>query len=145
MPARLGYQERSSPAQERGMASPIDDEDKPLDPAVERVRRRLARFMAINLGILFLAVMAVVAAIVYKLGRIGEPARSDVAGALPPSGEEMASGRIALPAGARMTGQTLSGNRLLITAALADGGSAIFIYDIAERRMIARLDVAAQP
>ena len=64
---------------------------------------------------------------------------------LPPSGEEMASGRIVLPAGARMTGQTLSGNRLLITAALADGGSAIFIYDIAERRMIARLDVAAQP
>ena len=127
------------------MASPIDDEDKPLDPAVERVRRRLARFMAINLGILFLAVMAVVAAIVYKLGRIGEPGRGDVAGALPPGGEEMASGRIVLPAGARMTGQTLSGSRLLITAALADGGSAIFVYDIAERRMIARLDVAAQP
>lgn len=126
------------------MASPIDDEDKPLDPAVERVRRRLARFMAINLGILFVAVMAVVAAIVYKLGKI-EPTRGDVAGALPPSGEEMASGRIVLPAGARMTGQTLSGNRLLITAALADGGNAIFIYDIAERRMVARLDVAAQP
>ena len=127
------------------MASPTEDEDKPLDPGVERVRSRLARFMAINLGVLFLAVMAVVAAIVYKVGRAGEPARSDVAGALPPSGEEMASGRIVLPAGARMTGQALSGNRLLINAAMADGGSAIFIYDIAERRMIARLDVATQP
>lgn len=127
------------------MASPIDDEDKPLDPAVERVRRRLARFMAINLGILLLAVMAVAAAIVYKLGRIGEPARGGVAGALPPSGEEMATGRIALPEGARLTGQALSGDRLLLNAALADGGSAIFVYDLAERRMIARLDISAQP
>jgi len=127
------------------MASPIDDEDKPLDPAVERVRRRLARFMAINLGILLLAVMAVAAAIVYKLGRIGEPARGGVAGALLPSGEGMATGRIALPEGARLTGQALSGDRLLLNAALADGGSAIFVYDIAERRMIARLDISAQP
>lgn len=128
------------------MASPIDDdEDKPLDPSVERVRRRLARFMAVNLGILFLAVMAVAGAIVYKLGGIGGPARSDVAGTPPPSGEEMASGRIVLPAGARLTGQTLSGNRLLLDAVLADGTTALFIYDVAERRMIARLDVSTQP
>ena len=45
-----------------------DDEDKPLDPAVEQVRRKLVRFVAINLGLLFIALMAVVGALVYKSG-----------------------------------------------------------------------------
>jgi hypothetical protein len=145
MPARLGYQERSSRQREPTMA--IDDEDKPLDPAVERVRRRMARFMAINLGILFVAVMAVVAAIVYKLGQIGEPTQQPAAAgtALPPSGEGPVEGTIALPAGAQVTGQTLSGSRLVLDATLADGGHAIFVYDIAERRMIGRFDIVAQP
>ena len=50
------------------MARPaLDDEkEKPLDPAVEKVRRKLVRFVAINLGLLFIALMAVVAALVYK-------------------------------------------------------------------------------
>ena len=49
------------------MANEQDDKDeKPLDPAAERVRRKMVRFMGINLGILFAAVMAVVLALVYK-------------------------------------------------------------------------------
>ena len=43
-----------------------DEEEKPLDPAVEKVRKKLVRFVAINLGLLFVALMAVVGAIVYK-------------------------------------------------------------------------------
>src|SRR5690606_16507642 len=42
------------------------DEEKPLDPAAENVRRKMLRFMFINLGILFLALMAVMIALVYK-------------------------------------------------------------------------------
>ena len=43
-----------------------ENEEKPLDPAMERVRRRLVRFVGINLGLLFIALMAVVVAIVYR-------------------------------------------------------------------------------
>ena len=58
------------------MAGPALDEenDKPLDPAVEKVRRKLVRFVAINLAILLAALMAVAAAIVYK-SRGGAPGR----------------------------------------------------------------------
>ena len=48
-----------------------DEKDKPLDPAVEKVRKKLVRFVAINLGLLFLALMAVVGAIVYKSRNAG--------------------------------------------------------------------------
>ncbi|RUU07680.1 fimbrial protein, partial [Mesorhizobium sp. M6A.T.Ca.TU.002.02.2.1] len=37
------------------MAVADEDEEKPLDPEVEKVRKKLVRFVAINLGLLFLA------------------------------------------------------------------------------------------
>ena len=58
------------------MARPAfdDEEEKPLDPAVEKVRRKLVRFVAINLGLLFIALMAVVGALVYKSRTAAPPA-----------------------------------------------------------------------
>lgn len=115
-----------------------DDEEKPLDPAVEKVRRKLVRFVGINLALLFLALMAVVGAVVYK-SRTLEPAA--VAGGDIPAPEGLVEAEIALPSGARIVSQSLSGNRVAIDAELADGGRAIFIYDFAERRMIGRLAI----
>ncbi len=122
------------------MARPAfdDEEEKPLDPAVEKVRRKLVRFVAINLGLLFLALMAVVGAVVYK---------SRTAGPAAPIGGEISApdglveADIPLPAGARIVSQSLSGNRIALDAELADGSRAIFVYDIAARRMIGRFAV----
>ena len=83
----------------------LDDEDeKPLDPAVENVRRKLVRFVGINLALLFLALMAVVAAIVYK-SRTQGPApaaisASEIPTNPPPGG--FLEGDIALTLGAIM-------------------------------------------
>jgi len=118
-----------------------DEEDKPLDPAVEKVRKKLVRFVGINLGLLFFALMAVVGAVVYKSG-VFESA--SVAGGDIPSPEGMVEADIALPAGASVMSQSLSGNRIAIDARLADGSRAIFIYDFAARRMIGRLAIRPQ-
>ncbi|RVC34689.1 fimbrial protein, partial [Mesorhizobium sp. M7A.F.Ca.CA.004.04.2.1] len=71
------------------MASPIaeEDQDKPLDPEVEKVRRKLVRFVGINLGLLFLALMVVIGALVYK-ARNAPPANPPLAGDIQtPAGE----------------------------------------------------------
>lgn len=116
------------------MAAPSDDdpEDKPLDPAVERVRRKIVRFMAINLGLLFVALMAVAAAIVYQAG-----------GGDGTAGPSALDGRIALPQGSRIVSQALSGDRLSLEVALEGGGHAIFVYDLAAARLIGRYDIEA--
>ena len=102
--------------------------------------------MAINLGILFIAVMVVLGAIVYKLGHVGPPAGSAAVGAgQVPTGEGMAEGRIALPDGSRIASHSLSGDRLTLDVVLADGGQAIFIYDVARQRMLGRFDITSQP
>jgi hypothetical protein len=128
------------------MARPAFDDDKdekPLDPAVERVRRKLVRFVGINLGLLFLALMAVALAIVYK-SRTPEGERGEISEIPSPAGGVPVEADIVLPDGARILSQSLSGNRITLLAELAGGDQAIFLYDLAERRMIGRFAVKAQ-
>ena len=125
------------------MARPVldDEEEKPLDPAVEKVRRKLVRFVAINLGLLFLALMAAVGAVVYK-SRTAEPA-APIGGEIP-SPDGIIEAEIDLPTGSKIVSQSLSGNRIALDVELADGSRAIFLYDIAERRMIGRFAVKSE-
>ena len=130
------------------MARPIADKDsavteggdKPLDPEVEKMRGKLVRFMAINLGLLFLALMVVIAAVVYK-ARKAQPVSPPLAGDIQAPASEPLSGDIVLPVGARVVSQSLSGNRVSIDAELADGSRTIFVYDIAERRLIGQFAI----
>jgi len=116
-----------------------EDEEKPLDPAVENVRRKLVRFAVINLGILLVALMAVVLAVVYKTRGTPDAPSAAPAGVVP-SGEPVA-GDIVLPAGASILSQALSGNRLTLDLRLADGSRSIFLYDLAERRIVGRFAI----
>ena len=115
------------------------DEEKPLDPEVEKVRKKLVRFIVINLGILFLALMVVIGALVYK-ARIAAPAAQPASDFQAPAGEPV-SGDVVLPVGAKVISQSLSGNRLSIDAELADGSRTIFVYDMVERRVIGRFAI----
>jgi hypothetical protein len=128
-----------------------DEEEKPLDPAVESVRKKLVRFVAINLGLLFVALMAVVAAIVYKTRNeapaVAEAPASDIpvpVGAVPVHAGTVLEGEIVLPTGARIVSQSLSGSRLSFDLELSDGSHAIYLYDLAERRIVGRFAVTAQ-
>ena len=125
------------------MARPAldDEEEKPLDPAVENVRRKLVRFVAINLGLLFIALMAVVAALVYKSRTAAPPAEVAVE---VPSPEGVVEGQIALPAGARIVSQSLSGNRISLALELADGSRAIYLYDVSARRVVGKFAVTPE-
>lgn len=122
-----------------------EDEEQPLDPASERLRRRLVRFMAINLAVVFGLLLIVVGALVYRNMRADPPAQPPEAGVRAPEGEGVLTGNIALPAGARIASQSLSGERLSVEAELSDGRRAIFLYDTRLARIIARFDVTVAP
>ncbi|CAN7562775.1 fimbrial protein [Aminobacter sp. LjRoot7] len=118
----------------------IEEEDKPLDPSVERVRRKLVRFFIINIGLLFIALMAVLGGVVYK-SRTPEAVAPVASGDIQvPAGGQI-SGEIILPVGAKIMSQALSGNRISIDAELVDGSRTIFLYDMSERRLIGEFQV----
>lgn len=126
------------------MARPsVDDtEEKPLDPAAERVRRKLVRFVAVNLGLLFFAVMAVLVAVVYKSFDGGTPAEA-VSEIPAPDGAPLELD-LPLPAGAKVLGHALSGNRVSLDLEFADGRRSLLIYDVAARRVVARIALSQQ-
>jgi len=120
-------------------ATDDDSDDKPLDPAVEKVRKKLVRFIVINLSLLFVALMAVVGAVVYQ-SRTAEPSRSvDIA-----SPGRVIEAEIPLPPGARILSQSLSGECIALETELADGSRVIFLYDMAERRVIGRFALTTE-
>jgi hypothetical protein len=125
------------------MARSVDDEDeKPLDPAVERVRRRVMRFIAINLGILFLALMAVAIAIVYRIGSREDDPPVAVNPAVP-AGTIAAEGAISLPAGARIVSHSLSGGLMAVEIEDDGGERAFLIYDLTTGSVVSRVAVEA--
>lgn len=130
------------------MARPALDDDKdekPLDPAVERVRRKLVRFVGINLGLLFLALMAVALAIVYKSRTpAAEASRSEMSEIQAPASGGTLQGDILLPVGAKLLSQSLSGNRISLLVELSGGSQAVLLFDIGEGRVIGRFPVKAQ-
>lgn len=109
-----------------------DDEDKPLDPAVERVRRKMMRLMAVSIGIMMIGLMAVLVAIVYKI-----PARDEA----PARPDDYFETVIQAPAGARIASQSLSGDRLALLVEHADGRRTIILFDTAARKVTGRIEI----
>jgi hypothetical protein len=118
------------------MAGQTADDDKPLDPAVERVRRRLIRFMVINLGILFVAFAVVLGAIVYKLSFAPKRVADQAPAVRVPNGDAPISAGIPLPAGAKLLSSSLSGGRALLDVELPDKSRTLIFYDLEAGRII---------
>lgn len=116
----------------------LDDEpEKPLDPAMEKVRRKMIRLLFISISVMMAGLMAVLFAIVYKMNSRPAGAAPETAMALPQGTEEIA-GTITLPVGAQINNQSLSGNRILLDLSLPDGKRELAIFDMAANRIVAR-------
>ncbi len=111
----------------------LDEEerdDPPLDPAVERIRQRLKRLIVISSATLLVGLIAVLAAVIYKIG----PGQ-DKAALATVSGEATITG--VLPAGATLLSTALDGRLMALTF---QTGSAVrtVIVDLSTNRVIRR-------
>ena len=124
-----------------------ETEEQPLDPAMERVRRKMIRLLAVSIGIMVIGLMAVLAASVYKInqpvGGAAKPAavRSEAPGQ--PIGDALVGEAITLDPGTRVLSHNLSGSMLSLETRLANGTRQILVYDVATKRVVARISEAA--
>lgn len=127
---------------------PDEQAEPPLDPAMERVRRKMIRLLAVSIGVMLIGLMAVLVAVVYKINRAPETpvdeARSDIPGqaaSVPakPEPPKLIESQINLTPGTRLLSQSLSGNELSLETLLPDGGTELIIYDYRESRIIGRI------
>ena len=121
-----------------------DQEDKPLDPVMENVRRKMMRLQLVSGGIMFLMFMAVLVAIVYKINtRESKPeaAVSSSANGLAVPSDAPVKATAALPDGFTVSAVSQSGGQVLFYGVMADGARKAFVFDIAAGRTVAEIDI----
>jgi hypothetical protein len=136
------------------MTSNFNDEDAPLDPAVERVRRKVMRLMGISVAIMMVGLMAVIGAIFYKISGSGSKktvvaSDSDNQVVMAETGEIKSldvinsniTGIIKLPTGTRLINTEFSNNRILLTLKSEEDELFLWIYDLAANRVFSRITV----
>lgn len=120
-----------------------EQEDKPLDPVMENVRRKMMRLQLVSGGIMFLMFMAVLAAIVYKINtRESKPdAAVSASGGLVVPSDAPVKTTVALPDGFAVSAVSQSGGQILFYGVAADGARKAILFDIAAGRTVAEIDV----
>lgn len=120
------------------------DDEPPLDPATEKVRRKMAKFIAVFMSINLVALMAVLGAIVYKLGGYGaaETAAPDTAtnSAATPVWRDFERA-IDLPEGAAIVSASENNGRVVLNLKLADGSAALWFYDVGRDAVTGKLAI----
>ncbi|AWI58647.1 hypothetical protein [Sinorhizobium fredii] len=120
-----------------------EQEDKPLDPAMESVRRKMVRLQLVSAGVMLIMLMAVLGAIVYKLTR-SDGAEEAAQPALSVPGDAPLTAIAALPAGFSVTNVALSGSQLLFYGSLPDAEPRAIVFDIRAGRIVADVTVRTQ-
>lgn len=120
-------------------------EDKPLDPVMENVRRKMMRLQLVSGGIMLLMFMAVLAAIVYKINtRESKPEAAGASGALAVPSDAPVKATATLPDGFAVSAVSQSGGQILFYGVMADGARKALVFDIATGRTVAEIDVTGK-
>jgi len=120
-----------------------DQEDKPLDPVMENVRRKMMRLQLISGSIMFLMFLAVLAAIVYKINtRDGKPEAVATSSGLSVPSDAPVKATAVLPDGFAVSAVSQSGGQILFYGVMPGGARKALVFDIAAGRIVAEIDVA---
>ena len=100
----------------------------PLDPAFEKIRRKMVRLLALSIAVLFVGLIAVLSAVVYRSSGPSVAALAERGGA------------IQLPAGARILESSLGADAILLRVAL-EGSEEFLLVSRATGEVVSRYPV----
>ncbi|WP_019221311.1 hypothetical protein [Bartonella senegalensis] len=116
-------------------------QDLPLDPAVERVRKKLMRFMMIAISITLIMTFAVLFLVVYKmLATKSAPQNSPQLSSYNKS-PKVADHTLSLPKGTQILSHSLSEHNIILRVLMPDGQTKFMIYNYHSGALIAVLSV----
>ena len=121
---------------------PGPQEEKPLDPAMESVRRKMIKLQLVSGGIMMVMFLAVLVAIVYKVTRPDPNARPvAVNGSAIPADQPIVAAAL-LPAGFTVVSTGLAAGQILFYGTLADGTRKALVFDLSVGRIVADVTIA---
>jgi hypothetical protein len=117
-----------------------DEQEAPLDPAFEKVRRKMVRLLIVSASVVILGLMAVVFSIVYRVNKLPQPTTPVVTGPGAELTVPAARQSITLPTGFAVESTSISGNRVLLFGTGSDGKKRIVIHDIGTGKTVTEID-----
>ena len=112
------------------------EEEQPLDPEVEKVRRKMVRLLVVSIGIMILGVMAVLAGVVYKVIGPDDAPQTELLAASSGAPLQL-TGK--LPSGFAVEEVSLDGTRILFFGLMADGSRSAIILDATSGGVVAEI------
>ena len=112
-------------------------EEQPLDPVMERVRKKMIRLMVISIGVMMIGLLAVLFAIIYKFNSRSDTA-SDTTGQVPGSVAEI---NLGLPADTQVVSTTMQGNRIVVDIKSGSGKRQLIILDSQSGKLVSKINL----
>jgi len=121
-------------------SAPDDDQDeKPLDPAMEKVRRKMVRLLIVSVAIMVVSLMAVFGAVVYKTTR---PSTKGAGSAVNVPSDAPVIAKAVLPAGFSVQSVALSGSQILFYGTTSIGQQQAIVFDYSVGRIVATISLS---
>ena len=128
------------------MTNQIDDEEAPLDPVMERVRKKMIRLLVISMGTIFISLMVVVYTIVYKINTLPEDPEDEMTNSPQVQTSYNAADfketvEVNAPVGAELFSSQLEGNLLILQFRLPNKQNQIRIVDLLSGDVVSTVSV----
>ncbi|MEM7216161.1 MAG: fimbrial protein [Pseudomonadota bacterium] len=114
-----------------------DTEEQPLDPVMERVRKKMIRLMVISISIMMIGLLAVLFAIIYKFTNPGSSSDQEAARA-PNDSVEI---NLGLSLDDEVLSSRIRDNRLVLDIRTDEGKRKVLIIDINSGQLVSRVNI----
>ncbi|MEM9331787.1 MAG: fimbrial protein [Pseudomonadota bacterium] len=114
-----------------------DLDEQPLDPVMERVRKKMVRLMVISIGIMMVGLFAVLFAIIYKFNNPTDESAREVA-RVPGQVTEI---NLGLPSDARILSTVIEESKLVIDVEVSGNKRQLIVVDTNTGQLISRINL----
>ena len=121
-----------------------EQDDKPLDPAMEKVRRKMIRLQIVSGLVMFISLMAVFGAVVYKAMGPSKSAATAASQSTQVPSEQPLAATASLPQGFTIENVSFANGDMLFYGRLANGTRKALVFNVQTRRFVADVTIDAQ-
>ena len=121
-----------------------EQDDKPLDPAMEKVRRKMIRLQIVSGLVMFISLMAVFGAVVYKAMGPSKTATPTASQSKQVPSDQPVSATASLPQGFTIESVSFANGDMLFYGRLANGTRKALVFNVQTRRFVADVTIDAQ-
>ncbi len=120
-----------------------EQDDQPLDPAMEKVRRKMIRLQIVSGSVMFISLMAVFGAVVYKAVGPSKTVTATNSSATVPSDAPVAA-TASLPQGFTIENVSFASGDMLFYGRLANGTRKALVFNVQAGRFVADITIDAR-